>query len=496
MKRSALALVVLEAPLANAQTVWTGPLTNYVQSQPYTPSDPNSEDQLTALVALTRASTEGLFNAVDESSFDKGPDTDPTDTEWAFGSIANYATLSYGSWDSVEHGPDGVGQQAVLHLITDDIYISIEFTAWGAQGAGGFSYTRSTPAAAAPPTPEVSLTNPTNGAAFTAPASVSITASASVGSGTVTNVAFFAGATSLGSAQSSPFTITAHNLAAGTYSLTAVATAAGVSATSAVVSITVNAPAPTVSITNPANGTIFAAPATVTIGASASVTGGTVTNVAFLTNGVLAGSATVTPFSVTLSGVHVASYALTAVATAAGVSATSAVVNISVVPPPSVAITNPAGGAVFAAPANVQITASASVVKGSVTNVSFFSGSTLLGSATVSPFAVTANNLSANSYALTAVATAAGLSTTSAVVNISVVNPVAVSNSVPSVANGQFTFSYNANPGLTYVVQKSSNLVSWVSLSTNVASGSPVQVTDAFVPTNSQYYRIGLAPNP
>jgi hypothetical protein len=251
-----------------------------------------------------------------------------------------------------------------------------------------------------------------------------------------------------------------------------------------------------VSITNPANGTIFAAPATVTIGASASVTGGTVTNVAFLTNGVLAGSATVTPFSVTLSGVHVASYALTAVATAAGVSATSAVVNISVVPPPSVAITNPAGGAVFAAPANVQITASASVVKGSVTNVSFFSGSTLLGSATVSPFAVTANNLSANSYALTAVATAAGLSTTSAVVNISVVNPVAVSNSVPSVANGQFTFSYNANPGLTYVVQKSSNLVSWVSLSTNVASGSPVQVTDAFVPTNSQYYRIGLAPNP
>jgi hypothetical protein len=63
-------------------------------------------------------------------------------------------------------------------------------------------------------------------------------------------------------------------------------------------------------------------------------------------------------------------------------------------------------------------------------------------------------------------------------------------------ANNQFTFSYNANPGLTYVVQKSSNLVNWVSLSTNVASSSPVQVTDAFVPANSQYYRVGLAPNP
>jgi hypothetical protein len=82
------------------------------------------------------------------------------------------------------------------------------------------------------------------------------------------------------------------------------------------------------------------------------------------------------------------------------------------------------------------------------------------------------------------------------VVSISVVSPVAVSNSAPMVANSQFTFSYTANPGLAYVVQNSSNLVSWVSISTNVASSSSVSVTNVFVPANGQFYRVGRVPNP
>jgi len=165
-------------------------------------------------------------------------------------------------------------------------------------------------------------------------------------------------------------------------------------------------------------------------------------------------------------------------------------------PTPTVSLTSPVAGAVFSAPANLKLGAAAAVSSGTVTNVAFFAGTTPLGSVQTSPFDITGSSLTAGSYSLTAVATAAGISATSAVVSISVVSPVAVSNSAPMVANSQFTFSYTANPGLAYVVQNSSNLVSWVSLSTNVASGSPVQVTDAFVPTNSQYYRIGLAPNP
>jgi hypothetical protein len=436
------------------------------------------------------------------------------------------------------HGQNGLGQQAVLHLITDNIYISIEFTAWGARGAGGFSYTRSTPAAAVPQSPAATITwvPDEDGSDY----DYTITLQ---NSGSVDLNSFWYGWTTSGNNLPSAPSNAGNSLGwdndldgnsimwvnnsgtalavgnSATFTFTSSSTPSAITASPSGESVAyiggidfsqdmagdstqpfsptlVNPPTPTVTITNPAGGSVFAAPATVALGVSASVISGTITNVAYFTNGTLAGSSTVAPFNLTLTGVHVHSYALTAVATAAGISATSTVVNISVVPPPSVSVTNPAGGAVFAAPANVHIGASATVVMGSVTNVSFFSGSTLLGSATVSPFAVTANGLAANSYALTAVATAAGLSTTSAVVNISVVNPVSVSNSVPILANNQFTFSYNANPGLTYIVQKSSNLVNWVSLSTNVASASPVQVSDSFVPANSLYYRVGLAPNP
>jgi hypothetical protein len=43
-----------------------------------------------------------------------------------------------------------VGKNAVLHLISDDIYLSVKFTAWGGSGTNGFAYTRSTPPPAAP----------------------------------------------------------------------------------------------------------------------------------------------------------------------------------------------------------------------------------------------------------------------------------------------------------------------------------------------------------
>jgi hypothetical protein len=164
--------------------------------------------------------------------------------------------------------------------------------------------------------------------------------------------------------------------------------------------------------------------------------------------------------------------------------------------PPTVSITNPASSAVFAAPANVTIGASASVSGGTVTNVTFLAGSTALGSAPTAPFSIIASNLSAGPYSLTAVATAGGISATSAVVNITVLMPIAVRLSSSVITNGVFAFDYSANPGLSYVVQSSSNLTSWVSLATNVASSNPVHFTNAFVPGAPHYYRVGRMPNP
>ena len=75
-------------------------------------------DPLTAKVWFTRAATEGLFNAVDESSYDKPSDTDPSDTEWSYGELANYASLTYTTWAAMSgnHPPSVVGQNAVLRL--------------------------------------------------------------------------------------------------------------------------------------------------------------------------------------------------------------------------------------------------------------------------------------------------------------------------------------------------------------------------------------------
>jgi plastocyanin len=165
-------------------------------------------------------------------------------------------------------------------------------------------------------------------------------------------------------------------------------------------------------------------------------------------------------------------------------------------PTPTVSLTNPVGGTVFSAPANLRLGATATVSSGTVTNVAFFAGTIPLGAVQTRPFNITGSSLAAGNYSLTAVATAAGISATSAVVNVSVVSPVAVSIFSPGVANNQFTFSYTANAGLTYEVQTSSNLANWVSIGTNVAANSPVALTNVFAPGVNQFYRVGRVPNP
>lgn len=92
--------------------------------------------------------------------------------------------------------------------------------------------------------PAVTLT--TNGSTFTAPASITLTASALDSDGTVAKVEFFAGIATLGEDVSAPFTFAWSGVPAGTYSLSARATDnAGATASSAVVSVVVNVATPT-----------------------------------------------------------------------------------------------------------------------------------------------------------------------------------------------------------------------------------------------------------
>jgi len=89
--------------------------------------------------------------------------------------------------------------------------------------------------------PSVAITSPKATDAFVAPATISISATASVASGTITKVEFYNGTTLLGTSTASPYTYSWKNLAVGTYSITAVATDnLGNSTTSAPVAIKIN----------------------------------------------------------------------------------------------------------------------------------------------------------------------------------------------------------------------------------------------------------------
>jgi len=132
-----------------AATIWNGPLTTFSKVNGANPSLPGNQDRLTSDIWLTRSSSQGLYNANIENSFTHFDS--PAGTEWANGFLTNYASLTYHDWNTWAKGvnagpPSTVGVNAVLHLIPDDIYLSVRFTSWTSSGSGGgFSYIRSTP---------------------------------------------------------------------------------------------------------------------------------------------------------------------------------------------------------------------------------------------------------------------------------------------------------------------------------------------------------------
>ncbi len=111
-----------------------------------------------------------------------------------------------------------------------------------ADGDGGTAQTDGLPLNALPSVPPtVSLTAPAEGATYSAPASVALTADANDTDGSIAKVEFFNGSTLLGEATSAPFSFAWIDVPAGNYTLTARATDdVGSSTESAPVRIVVN----------------------------------------------------------------------------------------------------------------------------------------------------------------------------------------------------------------------------------------------------------------
>jgi len=262
------------------------------------------------------------------------------------------------------------------------------------------------------------LSAPANGATFAAPASITLQANASSASGTIARVEFFHGTTNLGEDTTSPYAYTWTNVPEGVYTLTARATDnAGAMTTSAVVNVTVTAPNQ---------------PPVITEGPSVAVT--------------MSEDNAPTAFSLTLHATDADGDALTwsissqAAHGTASVSGTGASKSIAYTPAvdyngsdtfvvqvsdgqggvdtitvnltiqavndaPTCALTAPANGATFVAPVSIALQVTAADVDGTIAKVEFFSGATLLGEDTTSPYAYTWSGVTAGSYTLTAKAT-------------------------------------------------------------------------------------------
>jgi RHS repeat-associated protein len=304
------------------------------------------------------------------------------------------------------------------------------------QGAQTTSNARTlTVAANLPPT--VTLAQPPNNSSYLPPASITLKANATPpeDNDTVARVDFFANGTLIGSDTTKAFTITWDGPAPGTYTLTAVATdGQGAQTTSNARTVNVDAAnlPPTVNLTSPANKATFAAGATIALKANASPpeANDTVARVDFFDGTTLVGSATAAPYTASLANAAPGTHTLTAVATdGQGAQTTSNARTITVTTgnqPPTVSFASPADGARFTAPATIALTANASDPDGTVASVTFFQGTTAIGTVSVAPFTFNWTNVASGSYALTAVATDnAGAATTSTAINITVTSGVA-----------------------------------------------------------------------
>ena len=276
------------------------------------------------------------------------------------------------------------------------------------------------------------LTAPANNAVISLlnTSSLVLTANASTVSGTVTNVEFFEGLNKLGQDTNSPYSLIWSNLVVGSYNLRAVsANDLGARATSAPVAITIvsNIP-PTVALTSPGSGSSFSVNSNITLAASAADSDGTITNVSFYQGTTKLGEDTTGPgYSFVWSNLVLGNYSLTVVATdSSGASTTSTPpVSVSVVANvlPAVSITSPANGATVAAGSSVTINVTASDADGSVTNVAFYDGATLLGSDTTAPYSIIVPGLTVGSHPLKAVAwDNLGATNTSATTTVNVVS--------------------------------------------------------------------------
>ena len=123
-------------------TTWTGSTVTFTKVDEADPTDSANQDRLTDKVIITRGNDGGqIFNIATESGSNKT--SSPVGTAWAKGRTSDLPNLTFAPFrETVGQPKDVVGQDLVLHLIDDNIYLNVNFTQWTQGKAGGFAYQR------------------------------------------------------------------------------------------------------------------------------------------------------------------------------------------------------------------------------------------------------------------------------------------------------------------------------------------------------------------
>ncbi|WP_269532643.1 Ig-like domain-containing protein [Chitinimonas sp. BJYL2] len=304
--------------------------------------------------------------------------------------------------------------------------------------------------------PSLTLNAPSNGATFTSPANIYFQASASDAQTYVTRVEFYNGGTLLATDSSAPYEYTWSNVGVGNYSVSVVAyDSQGLSTTRSInVSVVPPNTPPSVALVNPAPGSnvyVTTLPYTLSLRATASDTGGSISQVEFrysfggsdfsLGNGSLSGGNYVldVPLTTTTPGTY---YAYAKATDNTGLTSTSGIANVHVSNPnlPSIGSFNVSGTS-FVLPAGTSTTslsysASATDANGQVVKLELLNGSTVIDTVNAATTGGNRNvtlGLGTHNLSLRATDNQGGVTTSSAV-TVSVANnaPPAVSVSAPA----------------------------------------------------------------
>src|SRR5262245_20836002 len=150
----AIVLSGIASASAAAPIVWAGPPLSFSKPSGADFTQPAFQDALTPTTRITRGNTQGIFNIALEAAFSS---TSPANTEWATDlnnpgqtiAASNFAALAFTTWTlAYASSPvtNAVGRDAVVHLVSEDIYLDLRFTSFlGCVPGGAFAYQRSTP---------------------------------------------------------------------------------------------------------------------------------------------------------------------------------------------------------------------------------------------------------------------------------------------------------------------------------------------------------------